>query len=404
MTLSAEQIRTFGERLSEISGTAPPGVYDTRIDSARCSEDGNLLRHAKHQALMRTYQARYILLPEHEFHGSITERLARHYDTAHVAAMSDLRCELESELILPLLADAGASAEDLETFIARCLPALESSDCDPFITFLDTNHRREHHYRHFLIQSSSDLLAEASASAIGVIGEFGAPQSALFRILIDEFGEGEYARKHSVLFRNVMRDFGLSQEYNAYWPLFDTETLLLHNAIHFLFQNPRHIFGQIGFLLYAEAAYRQSTHAHCRHLARFHPEVDAHYFGEHAYVDQSHSRIMLDEVARPLVSRYGTDAGREIRRGAEMTRRLFASSGAHLISVGKSFDMAYENGEATYGLPTMHGWPGLVVAPESACNLRGEERIQAGGIGTTTSRAFSRFPDGAIGRRFMPDA
>jgi Iron-containing redox enzyme len=401
VTVSADQIVSVGNRLGEIARGTPHAIYDVRIDSGNCAGDDSLLEQAKHQALMRTYQMRYVLLPEHDVPGSITERLARHYDPAHMATMAQLRYELESELIEPLLTDAGHSAEDLETFISQRLPTPDATDVDAFITFVDGNPMREHHYRHFLVQSSSDLLAEASASAFGVIGEFGAPQSALFRILIDEFGDGEHTRKHSVLFRNVMRDFGLSQEYNAYWPLFDTVTLRLHNAIHFLFQNARHIFGQIGFLLYAEAAYRLSTQNHWRHLAQFHPGVDSRYFSEHAQVDQIHSRMMLEEVARPLVARFGSGAAHEMRRGAEMISRLFGASSSHLIAVGKSFDRAYAEGEATYGLPDMHNWPATVVTPKSLHDDRGDERVQVGGIGIVTSRAFRHFPHGAIGRRFQ---
>jgi hypothetical protein len=187
-----------------------------------------------------------------------------------------LRAELEDTLIAPLVSQARevAVGTDCAAYVADLVPNIKAAPPSSFLAFLSNSPWRAHHYRNFLIQSSVDLLAEASASALGIVGEYGEPQSALFRILIDEFGYGVHNKKHSVLFRSTLRGFDLSEEYNAYWPLFDTQTLELHNVIHFMFQSPRNLFLQIGFLLYAEASYQRSTEEHFRYLKRFHPSVD----------------------------------------------------------------------------------------------------------------------------------
>lgn len=392
-------IARIGARLAERAGDDPPAVYDIRIDAfgLEACDDPARLRHAQHQTLFRAYQGRYVLLPSADRPGSIVERLNRHYDPVEMGRLEAMRTGLEAELIGPLMAQAAERAADLdiETYVEGLLPELRMGASNPFLDHLADHPQRAHHYRNFLIQSSADLLAEASASALGVVGEFGAPQSALFRILIDEFGYGVHGKKHSVLYRATLRDFGLCDEYNAYWPLFDTMALELHNAIHHLFQNPRNFFAQIGFLLFAETSYQRSTAQHFRYLSRFHPGVDARYFGEHAHIDLHHTAIVVDEVVGPLVARFGAEAGREIIKGAELTRAVFDRASAHMLAVSRAFDDATAQGLATYGVPEAGGAPGRCVTPATVR----DGCVQVGGLGVLTeARAFAAFPPGAIGR------
>ncbi|HEX5378994.1 MAG TPA: iron-containing redox enzyme family protein [Phenylobacterium sp.] len=399
--IGAREIVEIGARLADRAGPSPPAVYDIRIDAADMEtlEDEALLRHAGHQTLLRAYQGRYVLLPSEAPGDSIVERLKRHYDPMEMGRLDALRPALEAELIGPLMAQAQARAAgaDCGAYVAALLPELRGSEANPFLAFLEENPARSDHYRNFLIQSSADLLAEASASALGVVGEFGEPQSALFRILIDEFGYGAHSRKHSVLYRATLRDFGLSQEYNAYWPLFDTVTLELHNAIHHLFQNPRNFFAQIGFLLFAETSYQRSTAQHFRYLRRFHPSVDARYFGEHAHIDLHHAAMVVDEVVTPLVAKFGPEVGTEIVKGAELTRAVFDAAGEHMLAVSRAFDAAAAKGLASYGIPEAGGPPGRCVSPRTAS---GPGQVQVGGLGVLLEAgAFADFPVGAIGRQ-----
>ncbi|MDB5420421.1 MAG: hypothetical protein JWR59_368 [Brevundimonas sp.] len=378
----------------------PDVIWDSRIDAGSlCCDDPDLLLHVQHQALMRAYQARYILLPTPPSGGSIVERLQRHYDNKGMAEVQAGRSALETRLIAPMIAAERqrAASESLESYASALLPQLRAAPENPFIAYLRTSPNRNHHYRNFLLQSSADLLAEASASALGVIGEFGAPQSALFRILIDEFGYGAHGRKHSVLYRAIMRDFGLPDEYNACWPLFDTASLALHNTIHCLFQNPRNVFLQVGFLLFAETAYQRSTHDHFRYLSEFNPQADARYFAEHAHIDLHHARMVVDEVALPLVETYGTDVGSEIIAGAELTRRAFEAAGEQMLATSLAFEAAVRDGKAAFGAPVISA-EGAVFTPGAARDRMAIPRLQVGGLGQVTSTAFSRFPQGCTGR------
>jgi hypothetical protein len=357
--------------------------------------------HEQHRTLMRAYQARYVVLPRTPPAGSIVRWLDQRYDPATLADLEADRPTLEQALIGPCVQSARTAnrGADFAGYAATLQPLLRAAPETPLIAFLRTTPDREAHYRDFLLQSSADLLAEASASAFGVIGAFGAPQSALFRILIDEFGYGAHDRKHCVLYQAIMRDFGLDDAYDAYAPLFDTASLDLHNTIHFLFQNPRNLFLQIGFLLFAETAYQRSTADHYRYLREFHPNADARYFAEHAHIDLHHTRMVIEEVAGPLIADHGAEVGAEIVAGAELTRATFDRAGRHLLAVHRAFAHAVDAGKAVYRAPTdFAGATG--VTPGQAARLADPSAwIQVGGLGAARAAAFGGFPVGAHGRR-----
>ena len=367
-----------------------PAAFDARIDQV--GDDDSLGAFVGHQALLRCYQARYVVLPAQAPAGGVLAPMLRHYDERRLAALADLRPRLESELIVPLVRPGEG---DIAAYVEAMLAEIRGAPENAFVAFLADADHRDHHYRNFLVQSSPDLLAEASASALGIIGEYGEPQSALFRILIDEFGYGVPAKKHSVLYRATMKSFGLDDAYNGYWPWFDTMALELHNAIHWLFQNPVNIFKQVGFLLHAETAYQRSTLAHHRYLRRFHPDADARYFGEHAHIDLHHTRMVIDEAVVPFTARFGDEAGREIIAGAELTKAAFARAGDHLLALSRAFAQAPS---ASYGQPAEpRAHIGRPVTPAS--DLRGVGPVRVGALGVLADAAdFAAFPPAAIGR------
>jgi hypothetical protein len=397
--IQAAEIAAIGRGLAARSGDRPPAVWDLRIGCGDLAADPDGLRHLRHLALMRAYQARYVLLPSVAPPGSLVERLKRHYDPVEMAKLERHRHGLEA-LVAPQAdaARAAAAGRDWRAYAETLLVEVRAQPETAFVAHLRASPLREALYRHFLVQSSADLLAEASASALGVVGEFGTAQSALFRILIDEFGYGAHGKKHSVLYRAVMRDFGLSDEYNACWPLFDTAALELHNVIHNLFQNPANLFMQVGFLLFAETAYQRSTQDHFRYLREFHPDVDARYFGEHAHIDLHHTAMVIDEVAGPLVAAYGPEVGTEIVAGAELTRAAFDRAGAHMLATARAFEAAAAEGKASPDAPDLTNL-GAGVTPAGAVDLEPGERLQVGGLGQVTAAAFASFPAGCYARR-----
>ena len=400
----ADALIAAGVALQDRTPPAAPQIYDLRIDHAALSDHPSpqMEGHVRQELLMRTYQNRFVLLPQDEITGSVVEMLHARYDPRATHALDANRAALEEALIEPAVSELRPeiAGQDVEVYIAGMLDGIRNGPPSAFLSWLDTQPRGEAYYRNFLIQSSADLLAEASASAMGVIGEFGAPQSALFRILIDEFGYGTHDKKHSVLFRRTLRGFGLNEEYNGYWPVFDTEALHLHNVIHYLFQSPRNLFRQIGFLLYAETSYQVSTGQHYQYLKRHHPAVDGTYFGEHAHIDIHHSRMVIDEVVKPLVARFGPEVGEEVILGAELTRRAFAAADTHALSVCQTFEAARLARAATFAAPRADAAEHPLVTPDTAEGRQG--RVQVGGIGVLHEVAdFAGFPGGATGRLYV---
>ena len=400
--IAAPDLHQLGLELARGAPPGGPAIWDGRIDVVGAdplAQDPALLRHVQHQTLLRAYQSRYVLLPSAGAVGDAVEQLRRRYDPQSLAWVGAAKTTLEDHLITPLIDEARAAAvgRDWAAYAADLVTRVRAEPETPFVAFLRTSPNRQAHYRNFLLQSSADLLAEASASALGVIGEFGPAQSALFRILIDEFGYGAHERKHSVLYRAVMRDFDLPDEYNACWRLFDTSALHLHNTIHALFQSPRYLFLQVGFLLHAETAYQRSTRDHFRYLAAFHPDADARYFGEHAHIDLHHTRMVIEEVAAPLVATHGPEVGFEIVAGAELTREVFASAGAHMLAVSRAFDAAADQGRAELRAPDLCRL-GSPITPSCTTGLAPDTLVQVGGIGVVEAGRFAGFPDGALAR------
>ena len=400
--IAAADLHRIGRQLAQDAPREGPVIWDMRIDAPGADpliHEPAMLRHVQHQTLLRAYQSRYVLLPSVQTGGDAVQQLRRRYDPKALAWIDGTRTALEDRLITPAIEAArnAAIGRDWAAYAADLVTQVRAAPETPFVAFLRTSPNRQAHYRNFLLQSSADLLAEASASALGVIGEFGPAQSALFRILIDEFGYGAHERKHSVLYRAVMRDFGLPDEYNACWPLFDTAALQLHNTIHALFQSPRYLFLQVGFLLHAETAYQRSTRDHFRYLCEFHPDADARYFGEHAHIDLHHTRMVIDEVAGPLVETHGAEVGFEIVAGAELTREVFAAAGAHMLSVSRAFDAAVDQGRAAVRAPDLCGL-GAPLTPSRAATMAADTLVQVGGLGVVDAGRFAEFPDGAFGR------
>lgn len=400
--IGVDQIAEAGAHLAGRAGGGGPAALDRRIDIPRADQDAGAASvvHAKHQLLMRAYQSRYVILPGGPGAGSVLADLRQRREPAQAAALDRMRRSLEDELVAPRAAAAIGAAQgaDALAYAEALIAEVRAADETAFVAYLRGQPERAHHYRNFLLQSSPDLLAEASASAFGVIGSFGPAQSALFRILIDEFGYGAHGRKHSVLFQAAMRSFGLDDEYNAYWPLFDTVALDLHNLIHYLFQNPGNVFLQVGFLLFAETAYQRSTHDHFRYLRECHRQADARYFGEHAHIDLHHTRMVVQEVVLPLVRAYGDEVGEEIVAGAELTREAFAAAGTHLLAVSRAFAAAVAEGEARYGAPTADA-DAPALTPDMARGRRDQVTpVRVGGLGVVSAAAFATFPTGAYGR------
>ena len=107
--------------------------------------------------------------------------------------------------------------------------------------------------------------------------------------------------------------------------------------------------------------------------------------------------MVIEEVATPLVETHGPEVGFEIVAGAELTRQIFASAGAHMLAVSRAFDVAADQGRAEVRAPDLCAL-GSPVTPSHAATLAQDILVQVGGIGVVEAGRFAEFPSGAFGR------
>lgn len=175
----------------------------------------------------------------------------------------------------------------------------------------------------FLVQLSSDFLTEASAMARNTLGNWGAPQSALFKVLIDEYGNGVHDVKHSTLFEKTLASVSLATGPHEYWQFFLPSSLSLLNYFHYISRNHLNIFKYAGAVYYTEATLASANRVQSRMLKQvFGDSVDTAYFDEHGHIDVYHGRMVVNELILPLLDRCGDTIIPDIIRGFEAFRLL----------------------------------------------------------------------------------
>jgi mannose-6-phosphate isomerase-like protein (cupin superfamily) len=184
----------------------------------------------------------------------------------------------------------------------------------------------------FLIQPASDFLTEASAMARNILGNFGPIQSALFKILIDEYGYGVHQTKHSTLYQETLESRGLSPEIHAYWQFYLASSLALTNYFHYVSRNHELFFRYLGALYYTEASLVYATRHQSDMLkAVWGDDVDTLYFDEHTHIDKHHGRMVIEQIITPLVEQCGEAIIPDVVRGFEEFRTLQDMADADLI-------------------------------------------------------------------------
>jgi hypothetical protein len=196
----------------------------------------------------------------------------------------------------------------------------------------------------YLIQLAGDFLLESSAMTRNVMGNFGPLQSALFKIVIDEYGYGVHETKHSTLFQKVLKSCGLNNGAHAYWQLYLPSSLFLNNYYNYLSKNHTRLFRYIGGLLQIETAFRVT----CKQMAAmmksvFGASAEVDYFTEHVHIDTHHSRMVMETLVVPAVQRYGDSVLMDIIRGFEESQVI-----GQVFSAGLSEHMTWADSFAKH--------------------------------------------------------
>jgi hypothetical protein len=170
----------------------------------------------------------------------------------------------------------------------------------------------------YFIQLAGDFLVESSAMTRNVLGNYGALQSELFKVVIDECGYGVHATKHSTMFQALLASHGIDTTPHVYWQFYLPTSLLLNNYYNLICRDHRFLFRYFGAILQVETAFRL-TCKQMAHMARevFGAQTEVDYFLEHVHIDDHHSRMVLDNLVIPAAREHGAFALSEMLRGFE---------------------------------------------------------------------------------------
>ncbi|MBR8835072.1 MAG: iron-containing redox enzyme family protein [Stigonema ocellatum SAG 48.90 = DSM 106950] len=164
-------------------------------------------------------------------------------------------------------------------------------------------------YRQMLAIGSFDGLVEGSRLSRILGGAANEVQCTLIRVLLEEYGNGRFSRKHSTFFAQMLAEFGMNTEPEGYFDLVPWQVLACANHNFLLTECKRHFLRYNGGLTYFEvagpAAYRNYLAA-AQRLGL--SDAAMGYWELHIREDERHGRWMLDDVALPLVQMYPDNA------------------------------------------------------------------------------------------------
>jgi Iron-containing redox enzyme len=164
-------------------------------------------------------------------------------------------------------------------------------------------------YSHLLAIASFDGLVEGSRLSRILGGAANEVQCTLVRVLLEEYGNGRFSRKHSTFFAHMLSEFGLDTEPERYFDIVPWEVLAAANHNFLLTECKRYFLRYNGGLAYFEiagpAAYRNYLAA-AKRLGL--SDAAMGYWELHIREDERHGLWMLQDVALPLADMYPNDA------------------------------------------------------------------------------------------------
>lgn len=277
-----------------------------------------------HRMLLNIYEADSVFLPDTGY-PEFWEDFQDFYSAQNTASAEAIRDGLERKAFSFLDTEIDVSGpwtmettvEFLEEFLATQREKRgQAVETHPVLATIMNSRDPERCARHYLVQLAPDFLSEASAMARVAPGSYGELQSAIFNILIDEYGASVHTNKHSTLFENTLVSVGLSPHIHTYWQFYHATSLCLTNYFHFVTKNKRHFFRYIGALFYTEASLVNTTKKQSEMLRHiFGDSVDTKYFDEHFHIDQHHGEMALERVIMPAFDRFGEKITKEVVRG-----------------------------------------------------------------------------------------
>ncbi|MGI0485078.1 iron-containing redox enzyme family protein [Pantanalinema rosaneae CENA516] len=191
-------------------------------------------------------------------------------------------------------------------------------------------------YRHLLAIASLDGLVEASRLSRILGGASNEIQATLIRVLLEEYGNGRFQRKHSTFFAKMMAELGLDTQPEAYFDLVPWEVLACINHNFLLTECKQHFLRYNGGLTYFEIAGPSIYTDYMLAAQRLGlSDMAMGYWELHIREDERHGQWMLTDVALPLAEQYPAQAW-ELVLGYDQEKLMGDRGGAAVIQAIKT--------------------------------------------------------------------
>jgi hypothetical protein len=191
-------------------------------------------------------------------------------------------------------------------------------------------------YRYLLAIASLDGLVEASRMSRILGGASNEIQAMLIRVLMEEYGNGRFNRKHSTFFAQMMAELGLNTQPEFYFDLAPWELLASINHNFLLTECKKYFLRYNGGLTYFEivgpSVYRDYMAA-AQRLGL--SDTAMGYWELHIREDERHGQWMLKEVALPLSEMYPEDAW-QIVLGYDQEKKIGDRAGTAIVNAIRS--------------------------------------------------------------------
>lgn len=186
-------------------------------------------------------------------------------------------------------------------------------------------------YRHLIAIASLDGLVESSRLCHILGGASNEVQATLIRVLIEEYGNGRFNRKHSTFFARMMQELELNPDTEAYLDLVPWQVLASINHNFLLTQRKRHILRYLGGFTYFEIVGPSIYKDYIAAASRLNlSETAMGYWELHIKEDERHGQWMLHQVALALVDMYPQQAW-ELLLGYDQEKLMSDRAGAAVI-------------------------------------------------------------------------
>lgn len=195
-------------------------------------------------------------------------------------------------------------------------------------------------YRYLLAIASLDGLVEASRMSRILGGASNEIQAMLIRVLMEEYGNGRFSRKHSTFFAQMMAELELNTQPEFYFDLAPWELLASINHNFLLTECKQYFLRYNGGLTYFEVVgpsiYRDyMTAAQRLGLS----DTAMGYWELHIREDERHGQWMLKEVALPLAEMYPENAW-QLVLGYDQEKRIGDRAGNAIVNAIRSAEQS----------------------------------------------------------------